>query len=88
MALIKCEKCGKEISSTMNKCPHCGYERKETTVKSRPIYNGNLIYEVVRGMYAVLIASVVAMCFNFYNVGFITKRIGYEYGSAFEDVQL
>ena len=46
MALIKCEKCGKEISSTMNKCPHCGYERKETTVKSRPIYNGNLIYEV------------------------------------------
>lgn len=34
MALIKCENCGKEISSTMNKCPHCGYERKETPVKA------------------------------------------------------
>ena len=42
MALIKCENCGKEISSTMNKCPHCGYERKETPVKSRPSYNGRL----------------------------------------------
>lgn len=88
MALIKCENCGKEISSTMNRCPHCGYERKETSVKSRPIYNGHIYYEVLRGMYAVIIASLVYMCFNFFNVDLITKRIGYEYGRAFEDVQL
>lgn len=24
MALIKCTECGKEVSSTANKCPHCG----------------------------------------------------------------
>lgn len=25
MALIKCEECGREISSTAEKCPYCGY---------------------------------------------------------------
>lgn len=24
MALVKCDECGKEISSTADKCPHCG----------------------------------------------------------------
>lgn len=28
MALINCPECGKEISDTANKCPHCGYVRK------------------------------------------------------------
>lgn len=27
MALIKCKKCGKEISSKANKCVHCGYKK-------------------------------------------------------------
>jgi ABC-type ATPase with predicted acetyltransferase domain len=26
MALTKCKECGKEISTTANKCPHCGYD--------------------------------------------------------------
>ena len=26
MAMIKCKECGKEISSTAEKCPHCGYK--------------------------------------------------------------
>lgn len=26
MALIKCEECGKEISSSAKECPHCGYK--------------------------------------------------------------
>lgn len=26
MALIKCNECGKEVSSTAKKCPHCGFE--------------------------------------------------------------
>ena len=25
MALIQCPECGKEISDTTDKCPHCGY---------------------------------------------------------------
>ena len=30
MALIKCEECGKEISSKADTCPHCGYKEKKT----------------------------------------------------------
>lgn len=29
MALIKCKECGKEISDTVKKCPHCGFINKE-----------------------------------------------------------
>ncbi len=29
MALIKCKECGKEISDSVNSCPHCGYVYKE-----------------------------------------------------------
>ena len=29
MALITCPECGKEISSTVSKCPHCGFEVKK-----------------------------------------------------------
>ena len=28
MALVKCEECGKEISSNVKVCPYCGYKRK------------------------------------------------------------
>ena len=30
MALIKCEECGKEISSQADACPHCGYKKEKT----------------------------------------------------------
>lgn len=30
MALIKCKECGKEISDSVNSCPHCGYVYKKT----------------------------------------------------------
>jgi hypothetical protein len=26
MALIYCKECGKEVSSTARRCPHCGYK--------------------------------------------------------------
>ena len=29
MALIKCKECGKEISDSVNYCPHCGYVYKK-----------------------------------------------------------
>lgn len=31
MALIKCENCGKDISTNANKCIHCNVEIKQTT---------------------------------------------------------
>ncbi len=34
MALIKCEECGKEISSTVKKCPYCGYKKKKPINKN------------------------------------------------------
>ncbi len=41
MALIKCPECGKDVSSTLKQCIHCGYlfetlEQNKTTVKSQP----------------------------------------------------
>lgn len=38
MALIQCKECGKEISSTAKKCPHCGFVNKE--LKEEKINNG------------------------------------------------
>ena len=29
MSLINCKECGKEISSTVKKCPHCGYKNEQ-----------------------------------------------------------
>lgn len=29
MALINCKECGKEISDTVKKCPHCGYRNEQ-----------------------------------------------------------
>lgn len=29
MALVKCDECGKEISDSAKKCPHCGIGTKE-----------------------------------------------------------
>ena len=31
MALIKCEECGKEISSSAKICPNCGYKNDNKT---------------------------------------------------------
>ena len=50
MAVIKCKECGKEMSDTLDACPHCGYKgdieedskEKEQTeeVKQRPPVGG------------------------------------------------
>lgn len=34
MALIKCNECEKEISDTVTKCPHCGYENKKLDINN------------------------------------------------------
>lgn len=33
MALIKCSECKKEISDTVSKCPHCGFNLKKDKIK-------------------------------------------------------
>lgn len=37
MALIKCKECGKEISNTIKKCPHCGYINKEVKKQNQEV---------------------------------------------------
>lgn len=51
MALVKCEECGKEISSTARSCPNCGYENKEyrdyEKIKESELTNFGLIGMVI-----------------------------------------
>ena len=28
MALVKCQECGKEVSTKADTCPHCGFKRR------------------------------------------------------------
>lgn len=48
MALIKCEECGKEISSTAKACPHCG----KHIIKNNP---GQIILAIFAGIIFYLI---------------------------------
>lgn len=44
MALIKCPECGKEISDSVEKCIHCGYEVKtEKKQKKFPFIIGIIV---------------------------------------------
>lgn len=45
MALIKCNECGKEISDTLNTCPHCGIEIK--TKKNVVKDNNNKRFDIL-----------------------------------------
>lgn len=38
MALIKCPECGKEISDTIDQCPHCGYRIKKKNRINRKLF--------------------------------------------------
>lgn len=53
MALIKCPECGKEISDTVERCPHCGYSLKKRKDK-------NIIVKTAMGVIAVLTVIFIA----------------------------
>ncbi len=36
MALIQCPECGKDISSKVKSCPHCGYPMEEESPPINP----------------------------------------------------
>ena len=57
MALIKCNKCGKEISDKARKCPHCGIKCK----------NENDRKDFLIGMMFILIVIFVAVIFLIMN---------------------
>lgn len=40
MALIKCPECGKDVSTSADACPHCGFPiKKQNNVDEKPIIN-------------------------------------------------
>lgn len=53
MALIKCPECGKEISDTVEQCPHCGYSLKKKKDK-------NIIVKTAIGVIVVLTVIFIA----------------------------
>lgn len=60
MALIKCPKCGKEVSGDAELCQHCGYRLKENTVKTTTNpYSGVSKHYFVGQLIGSIIAAVV-----------------------------
>lgn len=60
MSLIKCPECGKEISSTVNNCPHCGYVIKHRNVEKHPIY-----YGLKTGIFILLVITFATIKYDF-----------------------
>lgn len=54
MALIQCPECGKEISDTINKCPHCGY-----SVKPRLILDNIKKKNVFIGLFTIIALIII-----------------------------
>jgi hypothetical protein len=54
MALVKCRECGAEISSSADKCPHCG---KSRSLNDNPVVRGILLLVL-----AVIICMVLVSC--------------------------
>ena len=69
MALVKCKECGKEISDTIKKCPHCGYKEKKKISKK------NLITIVIAAVVAVIV--IIGLVIGL-NIGKAKKVENYE----------
>lgn len=54
MALIKCEECGKEISSTAECCPHCGHKTVYANEHAKKV-------DLTVAMYICLAAIVIGI---------------------------
>lgn len=51
MALGKCRECGQEVSTTANKCPHCGCDQPATSARA---YGTITLVAVVIGIIAMV----------------------------------
>lgn len=51
MALVKCEECGKEVSTKAETCPHCGFK-----CRSHPFITS---LKALGGLYLLIIAIAV-----------------------------
>ena len=56
MALVKCSECGKDISDTSKKCPHCGYKKRKNISKK----------SIIIGLIIVLITIIAGITIAFF----------------------
>ena len=56
MAMIKCRECGKEISNTAEKCPHCGCKTRYGKEQEDKKGNGTMLYI---GIGAIIIGLIL-----------------------------
>lgn len=66
MALITCEECGKEISDSVKKCPHCGYKLNAKDKKKRN--------KILIALGAVILVVVGAGACLFFSKGNETEK--------------
>lgn len=58
MALINCPECGKQVSDTANKCPHCGYALKSIS-KNIAVNKKKILYITICAI--VLIFAIITV---------------------------
>ena len=54
MALIRCEKCGRNITDTIRKCPHCGHKN---------MHYRNILLEKIKDKKFIIVAIFVILIF-------------------------
>ena len=65
MTLIKCKECGKNISSTVKACPHCGMKNlKPTKIKKMELLKNKYIIIGIIVLLAVVLIIVLLNSFN------------------------
>ena len=59
MALINCKECGKEMSDTLKKCPHCGYINKDSKNGKNFFQNNKKLIIIIGVILVVCIVGIV-----------------------------
>ncbi|MBE6151282.1 MAG: zinc ribbon domain-containing protein [Firmicutes bacterium] len=64
MALIKCPECKKDVSSTINKCPHCGYKIKDNFNLKKILLKNKILFIVVMIFILIIIIGLIINALN------------------------
>lgn len=80
MALIQCKECGKDMSSTVKKCPHCGFENKELK-QDKMNSRKNFIKQHIKVISIIVIVLIAGV------VGFIAYNKKIEYDRIQAEIQ-
>lgn len=82
MALIKCTKCGKEISNKSNKCIHCGSSIKDIMQDYKKIKKKKIMKIILIFMIIIFIGLISIKVINKYKAN---NPLGIEWGMSLKD---